>query len=1435
VLLARRGAYAEALPQLRQALEAEPANALYWIDYASTFVLAGQPDEAHHIVQMARRHGMQGEEFDGLEERIKPRYALHPDFVALRQAFAQAEAAGNYADVEAQVRADIERFGPRPRLLQFLGTVLLRQQRNTEACAAFEQALKGEVPDRLNLYNQYGIILNRLGRYREAETAYQQALALDAEQPGVWVNLADNYNDQKRYAEALPWLEKALQTAPSLREARVNLAIAYRGLGRDREALSQLDQLLGEGYATDSVHALRAAALLALQRPAEASVALRSLDLTALPQQRPDLTMPAVSTLLTIGEHATAHALLNGLLQQAESLPTLIPSAMFTAAYLDSRLAKPALSVQYGQAVSAGIEPFTRWASAENPARLRIGVVSADLKLHPVAQFLEGILQASQGRNIDWLAYSNLSPAKEDALTARLKPLFADWRTVDTLSDEALAQQIHDDRIDILIDLSGYTDGHRLPVFARRPAPLQISWLGYFATTGLPTIDYVLADETSVPKARRSDFTEQVVWLPHSRLCFTPPPDAPPVAPLPALANGHVTFGSFQRLEKITDSQLRLWGQVLNAVPNARLRLQAKGLNDSAFVASVQQRLADCGIAPEQVDYHGPGHWHDYLTAYADVDIVLDTFPYPGGTTTCEALWMGVPTVTLAGATMLERQGASLLKAAGLGRWIANTPAEFVKRAQTLAMDLPALARLRAGLRQQVAKSPLCDAKAFVRALEATLRKCWQKTAVPRLKEARAHAGETALSLEQANQLLKQAIQYYEAGEASRARPLTERLIAQFPQQGVLWKVHGAVLTALGEREAALQAKRRAVELAPNDADALANLGNSLQEADEVDEAETVLRQALAVEPNHLNGLNNLGMVLYRLFRFKEAQETLEQALALNPDFPAALINYGNVLRDQNKIDEAEAAYQKAIALAPYTVIAHMNLGVLYSERKPKRPMEAEAALKRALELDADHVETLVKLGELYRELKRFKPAEDCFAKATERNPHHPQAWVGLAGVKAFAHGNLDEAIPCLERALAQDPDLLYVRSSLLFNHGYTDQVSPEEHLKHARLFGEGIARKATPFTDWQPPAAPPLRVGLIGGDFRAHPVGYFIENILKYLDASQIELFIYSNNPYDDAISEALAGLIPNWRNVYGVSVKKVVDYIRDENLHILIDLAGHTGYNRLDVFPYRPAPVQVTWLGYPSTTGVAAMDWLIADPTGVPEANRWHFTEKVWYVPHTRLCFTPPRTELEVTPLPALQNGYVSFGCVQNLTKVTDAALALWRQILDRVPGAQLRVQAPQFSDMKARDDFRARLAKKGIDARRAVLLKPSPREEYLSLLRESDFLLDSFPYPGGTTTCEALWMGVPTLTLAGNTLLARQGASLMTAGGLPDWVVDTPAAYVEKAVAFASDLPALVMLRAGLREKVAASPLFDGQLFARHFEQALYGMWDQYNLKG
>ena len=254
----------------------------------------------------------------------------------------------------------------------------------------------------------------------------------------------------------------------------------------------------------------------------------------------------------------------------------------------------------------------------------------------------------------------------------------------------------------------------------------------------------------------------------------------------------------------------------------------------------------------------------------------------------------------------------------------------------------------------------------------------------------------------------------------------------------------------------------------------------------------------------------------------------------------------------------------------------------------------------------------------------------------------------------------------------------------------------------------------------------------------------------------------------------------------------------------------------------------MQVSWLGYFATTGVAEIDYLIADPWTLPASEECNFTEKIWRLPETRLCFTPPDEEVSVSPLPALANGYVSFGCFNNLSKMNDAVVALWSRVLHAVPGSRLFLKARQLMEASVRQSIAERFAVHGVDAARLIFEDYTPRGNYLAAYQRIDIALDPFPYPGGTTSVEALWMGVPVLTLAGERFLSRQGVGLLMNAGLPEWIATDPDDYVARAVSHASDLERLAELRRELRQQVLASPIFDAPRFARHFEAALRGMW-------
>jgi predicted O-linked N-acetylglucosamine transferase (SPINDLY family) len=426
----------------------------------------------------------------------------------------------------------------------------------------------------------------------------------------------------------------------------------------------------------------------------------------------------------------------------------------------------------------------------------------------------------------------------------------------------------------------------------------------------------------------------------------------------------------------------------------------------------------------------------------------------------------------------------------------------------------------------------------------------------------------------------------------------------------------------------------------------------------------------------------------------------------------------------------------------------------------------------------------------------------------------------------------LDETIDVLQQALSKHPKSLKPLNNLLYVMTYHDRYSSKEYVEIARDFGRMLSSRV-PFLLEFPktlldPDVGPLRVGIVSGDLRNHPVGFFLENVLSHLNPERIELVAYPTNSMENELTARIKHRFSKWHPIVDLSDECAAKLVRDDGIHLLVDLSGHTGHNRLPLFSLKPAPVQATWLGYWASTGVAEIDYILVDPISVPESDQAQFTETVWYLPDTRLCPSPLDGRLPIAPLPAQAIGGITFGCFQQLTKINDNVLATWGRIFGALPYARLRIQDKRLISPVIREQLLQRLKRIGIVAERVSLHGHSSRDEYLASHADVDIILDTFPYPGGTTTCEALWMGVPTITLAGNSLLSRQGASLLGCCGLEEWVAHDMDEYVNLAIYHASDIERLATMRLGLRKRALASPLFDAQRFARNLELAFFGMW-------
>lgn len=574
-------------------------------------------------------------------------------------------------------------------------------------------------------------------------------------------------------------------------------------------------------------------------------------------------------------------------------------------------------------------------------------------------------------------------------------------------------------------------------------------------------------------------------------------------------------------------------------------------------------------------------------------------------------------------------------------------------------------------------------------------------------------------------------------------------------------------------------------------------LGAALKQLGRDEDALAPMQRAVALAPENAEAQNNLGAILRDLGRHEEAAASSQRALKIRPDFAEAYLNLGNALTDLGKLVEGVASYRRALEIKPDWSTAHSGLG-----------------------------DALTRLG-------RFDEAIISCRRAIEIQPNDVWAHFNL-GVALHSLGRIDDSVVSYRRAIAIKPDCVEPHCNLLFVRTYQSNQSAASLLSEAQSFGNLVAQKARPYTNWPNVLQPDkrLRVGLVSGDFGNHPVGFFLESMLPAIvehAASRMEFFGYASHARSGAITERIKACCAGWRSAVKLSDERLARLVREDRIDILVDLSGHSAYNCLPMFAWKPAPIQATWLGYLATTGVAAIDYIIGDPWTLPESEAANFTEKIWHLPETYLCFRPG-IDLPLSAPPAVANGYVTFGCFNNLSKMNDAVVALWARILLQVPGSRLFLKTTQLAQRKTCESVTERFAAHGIEAKRLILEGPSPRTELLSTYRRVDIAFDPFPYPGITTTIEALWMGVPVLTMAGSRFLSRQGIGIMMNAGLPEWIASASDDYATKAVAHATNLERLIRLRSGLRQQLLTSPLLDAPRFARHFETALREMWAQ-----
>ncbi len=1162
---------------------------------------------------------------------------------------------------------------------------------------------------------------------------------------------------------------------------------------------------------------------------------------------------------------------------------------------------------------------------------IRIGYVSGDFNNHPVAAFFEPVLAHHDRTRVHVTCYSQ--GVTRDNVTRRLKDLADQWREIRTIPDARLAEMIREDRIDVLVDLSGHTADNRVSVFAHKPAPVQVAWLGYGATSGVAAMDYILADPYAIPPGHERHYSEKP-WI-FSKVYRTIRLDSvqSPVAPLPMARTGYPTFGYLNTPMKITPSMVSTWSSLLGRWPSAKMFFFADGSKRN----HIARQFADHGIPESRLIFSPHLPYDRFVKVISErIDLSLDPFPHNGGTTTFQTLWMGVPVLTLAGERFVSRFGLSILTTLGLPELITTSAEEYSDRAIALVSNPAKLAGIRAELRSRLESSPFLDHDRFTRELEDAFfrmhndaaREAFTQAAPSSMVPAPRKTDEDPIKpMVPLRESLLLAVNHQNHGRLEDAEHVYNRILAEHPTHagtlyiaGMLAKERGQTDLALrrlheafrfgyqsgeiayeygrlcleqGLLPHAVQALEAASQQLPENAEIAFRLGDAQQQSGNRKEATQAYRRVLDLDPGNTNARFLLAQALSSLGRPEEALCHLKVLAALVPDQEPVATMTAAILYSLGRVKEGLPAARKAARLAPQNTSVQRNLAVMlqacgHFEEAMRRHrqrllldpasetvlremgMTAEslgdldtaiACLRRTIRMSPHHADLWNYLGLCLCNRGRLQEGQDAYRTALQLDPAYASAWSGLANILsadnaiplhkrairllpgfveawnnlAGSYRRAGETQACIEayrQALKIAPDHAAIHSNMLLCLCYADGISPrdlmEEHCQWADRFEAPLLAKTAGKTFANDRSTDRiLRIGYVSGDYCDHAAAFFIAPLLEAHNRSRVHVTCYAQVPNPDGVTEYLRQRADAWVNAVPLSDEALAARIEQDRIDILVDISGHTGRNRLQVFARKPAPIQCTWLGYASTTGMRAIDYQLVDRWAVPAGGEQYYTEAIWRLPRTYRTFQWLVTTPDIAPPPMATRGYPTFGSLNAFVKVEPHVVALWSRLLHRVPTARLLVIG-YFSAQQVLKAFGAH----GIGPERLELLERMSLRPFLAATSERvDLALDPFPHNGGTTTFHTLWSGIPLLTIEGDRFTSRLGTAILDTLGLPQLIAQSSEDFLDRAVALVSAPDTLAEIRASLRERMRQSPFLDYPGFARDMEDAYRAMWQKW----
>ncbi len=602
--------------------------------------------------------------------------------------------------------------------------------------------------------------------------------------------------------------------------------------------------------------------------------------------------------------------------------------------------------------------------------------------------------------------------------------------------------------------------------------------------------------------------------------------------------------------------------------------------------------------------------------------------------------------------------------------------------------------------------------------------------------------------------------------------------------------------------------------------------GKQLLTAGRYQEARSVYKNICAKKRDDADSWFTLGVINGLLNRYDDAIACFSRAVELVPGHAAAWCNLGIALRDSGSFKESANALQRALNLDLGQELAATNLGYVLIELH--RYDEVKKVSQMVQKFQPKNLEFHVVCGSAMQKAGRYEAAISAYKKAVDgQYPAAAEVYENM-GAALCLQGRYQEAIDAGRMALELEPQNARLHSGLLLTYQYLVDKSAESIFEQHQKWVGNLLGPEKPGRSIHLEFSKRLRVGYVSSDFRRHSVAYFVEPLLEHHDAGRYEITCYFTNKEGDDKTKQLRALSHRWRNVAGLDDSQFLQVIADDGIDILVDLSGHTSGGRLTVFARRAAPVQVSFIGYPCTTGVKEMDYRISDEIADPlGAERW-CTESLYRLPRCFLCYRPPVDSPQVSRLPMKSKGFVTFGSFNNLAKINREVILLWAELLKRLPMSRLVIKNHSLTDKPTRERYQKLFLDVGVSDKRIEFTGFIPdNADHLATYGKIDIALDTFPYNGTTTTCEALWMGVPVVSLSGDRHSARVGASLLEAVGFPDWVADTSQQYLQIAQDLAEDMTALDSLRHTLRQHVRCSHLCQGEMYTREVEAAYESM--------